>query len=122
MKYVIARFLTTLAVLALAVGVAGLASAGDADVSKSHMAFDEPPAAGAKAKCPVTKKEFTVDDKTVRSEHGGKHYAFCCPGCKPKFDEDPESFLKGDGDHAAHHGDHAAHHGDHAAHHADHHR
>ena len=106
MKLVIARILTSLAVLALAVGVAGLVSAGDTDGSRSHMAFDEPPAAGAKATCPVSKKEFTVDDETARSEHGGKHYVFCCPGCKPKFDEDPDAFLKGDGDHAAHHGDH----------------
>lgn len=106
MKLVIARILTSLAVLALAVGVGGLASAGDADVSRSHTAFDEPPAAGAKATCPVTKKEFTVADKTARSEHGGKHYVFCCPGCQPKFDEDPGAFLKGDGGHAAHHGDH----------------
>ena len=112
MKHVMTRFLTGLAVLTLAVSAAGLVSAGDADVSKAPMAFEEPPAAGAKATCPVSKKEFTVDEKTARSEHGGKHYVFCCPGCKPKFDEDPDSFLKGGGDHAAHHGDHAAHHGD----------
>ena len=39
------------------------------------------------------KGEFTVTEATQRSEHGGKHYVFCCPGCKPQFDADPAKYL-----------------------------
>ncbi|MFH1532438.1 MAG: YHS domain-containing protein [Pseudomonadota bacterium] len=55
--------------------------------------FDAPPAVGTKARCPVMGGEFTVTDKTERSEYQGKHVVFCCPGCKPSFDKDPEKFL-----------------------------
>ena len=54
-------------------------------------AFDAAPEPGTKARCPVAKKVFTVTAETVTSEHNGKHYAFCCPGCKTKFDEAPDA-------------------------------
>jgi YHS domain-containing protein len=41
------------------------------------------------------KNEFVVSESTQHSEHAGKHYAFCCPGCKPQFDADPEKFIDG---------------------------
>lgn len=56
-------------------------------------AFDAAPAVGSKARCPVSKKVFTVSEATVSSEHEGKHYAFCCPGCKEKFDAAPADFA-----------------------------
>lgn len=57
------------------------------------VAFDAPPAIGTKATCPVTGEEFTVAAETERSEFEGKHYVFCCNGCKPRFDAEPHKFL-----------------------------
>ncbi len=39
---------------------------------------------------------MTVDEKTAkfRSEYRGKTYYFCAPGCKKKFDQDPEKYAK----------------------------
>ncbi|MCP4680210.1 MAG: YHS domain-containing protein [Deltaproteobacteria bacterium] len=55
--------------------------------------FDAPPAPGTKATCPVMGNEFVVNDGSDRSEHNGKHYVFCCGGCKPKFDADPKKYM-----------------------------
>ncbi|NOZ60734.1 MAG: YHS domain-containing protein [Calditrichaeota bacterium] len=44
--------------------------------------------------CPVTGEESTVNEKTLFSDINGKRYYFCCAGCKPKFDENPETYLK----------------------------
>lgn len=55
-------------------------------------------AAGAvpeKAVCPVAKREFSPSAQTATSVHEGKTYYFCCPGCKPRFDADPASFVQG---------------------------
>jgi YHS domain-containing protein len=56
--------------------------------------FSKKPAIGTKAKCPVTGDEFTISKDTQFSEYKGKYYAFCCPGCKPQFDKNPEKYLK----------------------------
>ena len=56
--------------------------------------FDKKPAVGTKAKCPVMGNEFTVSKDTLISEYKGKYYAFCCPGCKPQFDKNPEKYVK----------------------------
>ncbi|MDA3862993.1 MAG: YHS domain-containing protein [Deltaproteobacteria bacterium] len=56
--------------------------------------FDSKPSLGTKAWCPVMKNEFTVTEKTEMSKYKGKYYAFCCGGCKPKFDKEPEKFIK----------------------------
>jgi len=63
--------------------------------AKAPMAFDEKPAVGTKAFCPVMKNEFVISKSSDRSEFEGKHYAFCCPGCKPQFDADPKKFIDG---------------------------
>lgn len=76
--------------------VAGAVKTGNAvkTVKESApVAFDSAPAVGTKAKCPVSGEVFTVTDKSERAEVGGKHYAFCCPGCKGKFTADPAKFL-----------------------------
>ena len=58
-------------------------------------AFDTAQPVGAKATCPVMGGgEFTVTENSLRSEHNGKHVVFCCPGCKPKFEANPEQYLK----------------------------
>jgi YHS domain-containing protein len=86
-------------VAGLAIVAARTASTKDAKMNaevKAPMAFDKAPEVGVKATCPVSRQEFTITEKTVMSEHAGKHYAFCCPSCKPKFDKDPEKYLKPD--------------------------
>jgi len=55
--------------------------------------FDSPPAVGTRVFCPVMRHAFTVTETTERSEHAGRHYAFCCGGCKPRFDANPTEFL-----------------------------
>lgn len=49
---------------------------------------------GTKATCPVMGGTFAIAKDTLHSEYKGKHVYFCCPGCKEKFDKDPEKFLK----------------------------
>jgi YHS domain-containing protein len=56
--------------------------------------FAAPPPVGTRATCPVMKEAFVVGAETLRSEHDGKHYVFCCPDCKAKFDADPEAYLR----------------------------
>jgi YHS domain-containing protein len=43
---------------------------------------------------PICKME--VEEKTAKwkSEYKGKTYYFCAPGCKKKFDSDPEKWSK----------------------------
>jgi YHS domain-containing protein len=43
---------------------------------------------------PICKMD--VDEKSAKwtSEHKGKKYYFCAPGCKKKFDGDPEKYIK----------------------------
>jgi YHS domain-containing protein len=87
---------TTLLILgsALASVAADTPTAGkDRPGAEAAMAFDRPPAPGTRARCPVSKEVFTVSDKTARSEYKGKHYVFCCPDCKPQFDENPAAYV-----------------------------
>ena len=49
---------------------------------------------GSKATCPVMGEAFVIDKATRHSVYKGKHVYFCCPGCKAKFDKDPEKYLK----------------------------
>lgn len=43
-----------------------------------------------------------VDEKTAKwkTEYKGKTYYFCAPGCKMEFEEDPEKYVSGGGDHS----------------------
>ena len=43
---------------------------------------------------PVCKMQ--VDEKVVKfkSEHKDKNYYFCAAGCKKKFDDNPEKYIK----------------------------
>ena len=49
-----------------------------------------------------------VDPNTApaRSEHKGKTYYFCAPGCKVAFDKDPEKYIKAAGEAPRHHSHH----------------
>jgi YHS domain-containing protein len=37
-----------------------------------------------------------VDEKTTKfkTKHMGKTYYFCAPGCKRRFEKNPEEFIK----------------------------
>jgi Cu+-exporting ATPase len=44
--------------------------------------------------CPVTgDKIASKADAAGHSTYKGKTYYFCCGGCKPQFDKNPEKFL-----------------------------
>ncbi len=71
-----------------------IATSTQAEANNAPSAFDGKPAPGTKAKCLIMGATFTVSEKTEFSTYKGKTYVFCCPGCKPKFDADPEKYIK----------------------------
>ena len=45
--------------------------------------------------CPVSNEKVeTYDKASDYSDLKGTRYYFCCAGCKPKFDKDPDKYLK----------------------------
>jgi YHS domain-containing protein len=44
---------------------------------------------------PVCKMQVDENKAAGKSEYNGKTYYFCAPGCKRKFDAEPEKYLKG---------------------------
>jgi Cu+-exporting ATPase len=46
------------------------------------------------AKDPVCGMEVDEEKAAAKSEHKGKTYYFCAPGCKKAFDKEPEKYLK----------------------------
>ena len=69
------------------------AAAEGAEPAAAPAVFDEMPPVGTKARCPVMGGEFEVTADTQHSTYKGKTYVFCCPGCKPQFDADPEKYI-----------------------------
>jgi YHS domain-containing protein len=61
--------------------------------AKAPSVFDKAQKPGTKATCPVFGNEFTIDKNTPHSEYKGKYVYFCCPGCKPEFDKNPEKYM-----------------------------
>jgi len=61
---------------------------------KPPVVFDTPQKIGTPATCPVTGDSFTISKDTLHSVHKGKHVYFCCADCKPKFDKNPQKYLK----------------------------
>lgn len=49
---------------------------------------------GDKSRCTVTGEDLEVNEDTPHAEYKGKTYYFCCPGCKKKFEANPEQFIK----------------------------
>ncbi len=54
--------------------------------------------------CKMTVDEGTAEHKT---EHEGKTYYFCAPGCKSTFEENPEKYLGEDSGSSGMHHDHS---------------
>lgn len=47
------------------------------------------------AVCPVMGTKIPDVTKAAgKSVYKGKTYYFCCPGCKPLFDKNPEKYIK----------------------------
>ncbi len=58
------------------------------------------------AKDPVCGMEVDEKMAPAKSEHIGKTYYFCSPGCKKAFDENPAKYTGGGGHEMAGHGGH----------------
>jgi YHS domain-containing protein len=96
--------LTVVCGLALASGIAACGETGAdqpatgaenaaAEPATVPSAFDGMPPVGTRARCPVMGGEFAVSAETEHSKYRGQTYVFCCPGCKPQFDADPEKYI-----------------------------
>lgn len=44
--------------------------------------------------CPVAGEKFLKSKAAGSSTYKGNTYYFCCPDCKPKFDKDPDEYVK----------------------------
>jgi YHS domain-containing protein len=98
MKTFTLMLLMTVSLSLAALGCGDKAQPAPAPVAKAEAAappsvFDLPQAEGTKATCPVMGNELTIGKDTQFSEYKGKYVYFCCPGCKPAFDADPEKYL-----------------------------
>lgn len=56
------------------------------------------------AKDPVCGMDVDEQAATLKSEHMGKTYYFCSPGCKKAFDADPHKYMGGTMEHGGHEG------------------
>ena len=73
---------------------AGLPPPGASPKKPAPMAFKTPPVAGTTVFCPVARQEFVVPQQDApRATHQGKHYVFCCDGCKAPFVKNPNKYL-----------------------------
>jgi YHS domain-containing protein len=68
-------------------------AAPTASQDKTPTSFDAEAPIGTKATCPVMGNELTVTADTQKSQYKGKWYYFCCAGCKPQFDANPEKYV-----------------------------
>jgi len=60
---------------------------------KAVKASDKKMLTGNQMICSVTGNKFEATKETLYSVYKGKVYYFCCAGCKPMFDKDPEKYL-----------------------------
>lgn len=86
------RILTALAiVLVLAAVIVGVC------VTRAYyhqVGTRSEPAETVSAVCPVMGTAIADVNKAAgKSIYKGKAYYFCCPGCKPEFDKNPEKYV-----------------------------
>ncbi|MDO8684974.1 MAG: YHS domain-containing protein [Armatimonadota bacterium] len=77
--------------------IAAIAFIAVAALALAAQSHDHSKMAAAKVevtKCPVMGGEVKDLKKAPKSVYKGKTYYFCCPGCKPKFDKNPEKYIK----------------------------
>jgi Cu+-exporting ATPase len=46
---------------------------------------------------PVCGMEIDAQDAAAKSQHQGQTYYFCSEGCREKFDQNPQQYVKGQG-------------------------
>lgn len=74
-----------------ALGMAGCAEAKKAPEAEARAASSEEVALKPQETCPVMGGKI---DKTIYADYQGKRVYFCCKGCEPEFEQDPEKYLK----------------------------
>src|SRR5690242_6156894 len=77
--------------------LATLAGAAFAHPVHDHGSHKEKATAAKQAPliCPVSgDKIASVAKAAGKSVYKGKTYYFCCPDCKPRFDKNPEKFVR----------------------------
>jgi len=96
MKYALAALIISVSSVGSANAVLPLCG-GDgshqADGKQAPSVFNAAQKVGTKASCPISGEEFSIAAATLHSEYKGKYVYFCCPGCKSRFDKDPEKYL-----------------------------
>jgi YHS domain-containing protein len=89
------RIIATVALLAVFA-----APSASVFAATGHAAHKSPPKHSQKKKvvsavCPVMGTKIPDITKAAgKSVYNGKTYYFCCAGCKPAFDKDPEKYIK----------------------------
>ena len=61
---------------------------------EAQKGFEKEQPVGTAAQDPVSGQICHVNKNTPKAQVEGKHYYFCCPGCKDVFQISPESFLE----------------------------
>lgn len=51
---------------------------------------------GDRAKDPICGMEVDRETAAAKSEHMGKTFYFCSPGCKAEFDKNPMKYMEGE--------------------------
>ena len=78
--------------IVLALAILGCAKPGSpAPEPEEKAPSAEAPALKAQETCPVMGGKI---DKTIYADYQGKRVYFCCKGCEPEFEQDPEKYLK----------------------------
>lgn len=96
MKFALVALIVTLSSIGAATPAQPLCGADgshQADAKQAPSVFNAAQKVGTKASCPISGEEFTIAASTAHSEYKGRHVYFCCPGCKARFDKDPEKYL-----------------------------
>lgn len=93
-------FLAVFFSLAITLTMSGLKSLAEHDQDDKQKTVVVGNIAGeesnkGKIQCPVTKDWFVQTEKSPKTVYKEKTYYFCCPGCKPQFDKNPEKYVKG---------------------------
>ncbi len=96
MKYALAALIISASSVGsanVAQPLCGVDGSHEADSKQAPSVFNAAQKVGTKASCPISGEEFTIAAATLHSEFKGKYVYFCCPGCKSRFDKDPEKYL-----------------------------
>ena len=86
---------TTVAIAMLAFLAVGLLLAAGCGTQTEDEAQTPGAEETVSAVCPVMGTEIADVSKAAgKTVYKGKTYYFCCDGCKPAFDKDPEKYIK----------------------------